>query len=111
MTACPRCGLPKDLCVCESIAKESQKIIVKIEKKKYGKKYTIIEGIDPKEIDLDKLAKQLKAKFACGGTVKSGVVELQGGGGKSPAAEQRHLQEVKQILVQNGFAPETIVIQ
>jgi translation initiation factor 1 len=111
MTACPRCGLPTDLCVCESIAKESQKIIVKIEKKKYGKKYTIIEGIDPKEIDLDKLAKQLKAKFACGGTVKSGVVELQGGGGKSPAAEQRHLQEVKQILVQNGFAPETIVIQ
>ena len=111
MTACPRCGLPKDLCVCESIAKESQKIIVKIEKKKYGKKYTIIEGIDPKEIDLDKLAKQLKAKFACGGTVKSGVVELQGGGGKSSAAEHRHLQEVKQILVQKGFAPETIVIQ
>ena len=111
MTACPRCGLPKDLCVCESIAKESQKIVVKIEKKKYGKKYTIIEGIDPKEIDLEKLAKQLKAKFACGGTVKSGVVELQGGGGKSPAAEQRHLQEVKQILVQNGFAPETIMIQ
>lgn len=111
MTACPRCGLPKDLCVCESIAKESQKIIVKIEKKKYGKKYTTIHGIDPKEIDLDKLAKQLKAKFACGGTVKEGVIELQGGGGKSSAAEQRHLQEVKQILVEKGFAPETILIK
>jgi translation initiation factor 1 len=111
MTACPRCGLPQDLCVCESIAKESQKIIVKIIKKKYGKKYTTIQGIDPKEIDLDKLAKQLKAKFACGGTVKSGTIELQGGGGQSSAAEQRHLQEVKQILVDSGFAPETIVIQ
>ncbi|MBW2973260.1 stress response translation initiation inhibitor YciH [Candidatus Woesearchaeota archaeon] len=111
MTACPRCGLPKDLCVCESIAKESQKIIVKIEKKKYGKKYTMISGIDPKEIDLDKLAKQLKAKFACGGTVKSNVIELQGGGGQSKAAEERHLQEVKQILIENGFAPETIQIE
>lgn len=111
MTACPRCGLPKDLCVCESIAKETQKIVVKIDKKKYGKKYTIISGIDPKEIDLDKLAKELKAKFACGGTVKSGSIELQGGGGKSPAAEQRHMQEVKQILVEKGFAPETIFIQ
>ena len=109
--ACPRCGLPQDLCVCESIAKESQKIIVKIIKKKYGKKYTTITGIDPKEIDLEKLAKQLKAKFACGGTVKGGVVELQGGGGKSPAAEQRHLQEVKQVLVENGFAPETILVK
>lgn len=111
MTACPRCGLPKDLCVCESIAKESQKIIVKIEKKKYGKKYTVVEGIDPKEIDLEKLAKELKAKFACGGTVKAQVIELQGGGGQSPAAEQRHLHEVKRILIQKGFAPETILIQ
>ena len=42
---CTVCGLPKELCVCETIAKESQKIIVKIEKKKFGKKYTIITGI------------------------------------------------------------------
>lgn len=111
MTACPRCGLPKDLCVCESIAKETQKIVIQIVKKKYGKKYTTIRGIDQKEIDLDKLAKELKAKFACGGTVKEGVIELQGGGGKSDAAEHRHLQAVKQILVEKGFAPETIVIK
>ena len=35
---CTMCGLPKELCVCETIAKESQKIEVKIEKKKFGKK-------------------------------------------------------------------------
>ena len=34
---CPKCGLPKELCVCDIIAKETQKITVKIEKKKFGK--------------------------------------------------------------------------
>ena len=34
---CPKCGLPRDLCVCESIAKETQKIEVTTEKKKFGK--------------------------------------------------------------------------
>ena len=98
---CPQCGLPKELCVCETIAKESQKIIVKIEKKKFGKKYTVIEGIDEKEINLKDLAKKLKSKFACGGTAKEGRVELQGD----------HKQKVKGILVQMGFAQETIEIR
>ena len=46
---CPNCGLPKELCVCETIAKENQKIIVSTEKKKFGKKYTVIDGIDNKD--------------------------------------------------------------
>ena len=98
---CSNCGLPKELCVCESIAKESQKIIVTIVKKKFGKKYTVIEGIDDKEINLKDLAKKLKSKFACGGTAKEGKIELQGD----------HKQKVKEILVQMGFAPETIEIR
>ncbi|MEM3715199.1 MAG: stress response translation initiation inhibitor YciH, partial [Nitrososphaeria archaeon] len=28
---CPVCGLPKDLCVCEEISKESSKITVRLE--------------------------------------------------------------------------------
>ena len=98
---CPNCGLPKELCVCETIAKESQKIIVKIEKKKFGKTYTVIEGIDEKEINLKDLAKKLKSKFACGGTAKEGRIELQGD----------HKQKVRNILVQMGFAQETIEIK
>ena len=98
---CPRCGLPKELCVCETIAKEQQKITVKTIKKKFGKVNTVVEGIDEKEINLRDLAKQLKSKFACGGTAKDGKIELQG----------NHKQNVKQILIQIGFAPETIVIK
>ena len=75
---CSMCGLPKELCVCETIAKESQKIVVKTVKKKFGKKYTVIEGIDEKEINLKDLGKKLKARFACGGTSKEGKIELQG---------------------------------
>ena len=48
---CPNCGLPKELCVCETIAKESQKIIVTTKKKAFGKINTVITGIDEKEIN------------------------------------------------------------
>jgi len=98
---CSMCGLPKELCVCETIAKESQEIKVYTEKKKFNRVYTIIEGIDEKEIDMKDLIKRLKNKFACGGTIKEGRVELQG----------NHKQKAKEILVQMGFAPETIKVK
>ena len=98
---CVTCGLPKDLCVCETIAKESQRIVVKTIKKKFGKKYTVIQGMNQTEIDLKDLAKKLKAKFACGGTAKDGIVELQGD----------HLRNIKAELVALGFAPDTIEVR
>ncbi|MFC1801117.1 translation initiation factor [Nanoarchaeota archaeon] len=97
---CSDCGLPKDLCVCETIAKEQQKIIVSIEKRKFGKKYTIIRGFE-KGIDLDDLAKKLKAKFACGGTSKNEAIELQGD----------HKSKAKEVLLEMGFPSETIEIK
>ncbi|NQU79834.1 translation initiation factor [Candidatus Woesearchaeota archaeon] len=98
---CSTCGLPKELCVCETIAKENQLIEVTIEKRKFGKQYTIIMGIDTKEIDIDQLVKKLKGKFACGGTAKDGKIELQG----------QHKQRVREALVEMGFAPETIILK
>ena len=98
---CVTCGLPKDLCVCESIAKESQKIEIMIEKRKFGKKYTVIKGVDSKEIDMKDLLKKLKSKFACGGTAKGNGIELQGD----------HKLKVRDILQSLGFPPETIVIK
>ena len=97
---CNNCGLPQDLCVCESIAREQQRITVQIEKKKFGKKYTIISGIE-KEANVDEIIKKLKNKLACGGTAKTGKIELQGD----------HKSRMKGLLVELGFAEETIDIK
>ncbi len=98
---CSTCGLPKELCVCETIAKESLKISVHTIKRKFGKLYTVVEGIDTKDIDLRDITKQLKSRLACGGTYKEGKIELQG----------NHTGNMRDALVKLGFAPETIEIK
>jgi len=95
---CDKCGLPKQLCVCEAIAREEQRIKLKVIKKKFGKLTTIIEGISEKDIDLKELAKKLKGKLACGGTVKEGKIELQGD----------HREKVKRELIALGFSQDMI---
>lgn len=98
---CPKCGLARELCVCETIAKEDQRIVIKTEKRKFGKLITIVMGINAKAIDIKEVAKKLKSKFACGGTVKDNIIELQG----------QHRDGVKRELVKLGFAPETIEVK
>jgi translation initiation factor 1 len=98
---CIKCGLPKELCVCEAIAREAQIIKVFTEKRKFGKQYTLIEGITDKNINLQDLAKELKHKLACGGTSKGGRIELQGD----------HIQSVREVLIKMGFSPGTISIK
>ena len=93
---CKSCGLPKELCVCEVIAREQQEIKIFAVKRRYGKTVTIIEGINPSEIDIDDLAKQLKTRCASGGTVKDGNIELQGD----------HKRKVKIVLEDLGFKAE-----
>ena len=95
---CSKCGLPTDLCVCETISKEEQRVTIRKDKKRYGKIVTIIEGIDSNNIDVKDLAKKLKNKFACGGTYKGGMIEIQG----------NHIEKVKQELIKMGFNPATI---
>jgi len=98
MEICPKCGLPKEACVCEVIAKETQRIQVAKIKKRYGKIMTTVKGIDQKSVDIKGLAKELKAELACGGTVKDGEIELQGD----------HVKKVKEKLVSLGFSKESI---
>ena len=43
-----------------------------------GKHVTTVSGLDPGETDLAALAALLKGKCGTGGTVKNGVIELQG---------------------------------
>ncbi len=95
---CKVCGLPKELCVCQEIAREQQRINVYSIKRKYGKIMTIIEGIDEKQLDIKELTKSLKSKLACGGTSKEGHIELQG----------NHKTRAKEVLVEMGFSPDMI---
>ncbi len=98
---CPICGLPKDLCVCEEISKEQQRIRIRLETRKWGKQMTVIDGIDPKEVKLSRLAQKLKTRCACGGTAKNNQILLQGD----------HRERVKEILIEMGFPEENIEVQ
>jgi len=94
---CPKCGLPKELCVCDILERETSKNIkVYVEKKKFQKYVTIVEGLAGDE--LEKVAKSLKSMLACGGTYKNGVIELQG----------MHKDEVKKALIKLGYPEDSI---
>ena len=58
---------------------------------------TIVSGFDT-SVDIKEIAKVLKAKRACGGTIKNKVVELQG----------NHRGFIKPILVSMGFSEDQI---
>ncbi|MGD2201565.1 MAG: translation initiation factor [Candidatus Bathyarchaeota archaeon] len=98
---CPVCGLPSALCVCEEMSKEQQRIRIRLERRKWGKKYTIIDGIDSKDVRLDKLAATLKSKCACGGSAKNEQILLQGD----------HREVVHDTLVGMGFPQKNIEVQ
>jgi translation initiation factor 1 len=93
----PRTGLPVEAITWEDIAKTEQKITVSTMARRYGKITTLVSGFD-KGIDIKSIAKSLKEELACGGTVKNGVVELQG----------NHRKQVKLVLIKLGFAGESI---
>jgi len=98
---CPKCGLPEELCMCQAIAKEEQRIKVRIVTRKWGREVTLIMGINPKEVDLNSLTTKLKNKCACGGTAKDGVIELQGD----------HRRRIKDLLLKEGYDSTNIDIQ
>lgn len=96
---CSNCGLPSDLCVCETIAQEEARINVTIERRKWGRLYTVVSGFD-KTIELGDLASKLKGKLACGGAAKHGHVELQGD----------HRGIIQKVLAGLGFPEDQIII-
>ncbi|MCL5423909.1 MAG: stress response translation initiation inhibitor YciH [Candidatus Marsarchaeota archaeon] len=96
---CPNCGLPKEICVCSVLDKETEsKIKVYTKKAKFNKFVTIVEGINPDEIE--NATKSLKKSLACGGTDKDNVIELQG----------EHVDDVKRVLVNLGYKEANIEV-
>jgi len=96
---CQKCGLIKEICSCDILEKEeTQKIRAYATKKKFKKLVTIVEGIDKSK--LQQTSKELKQKLACGGTVKDGVIVLQG--------DQR--KNIKKSLVEFGYPEESITV-
>ena len=97
MEICSKCGLPIQACVCEQIVKSSQRIIITMDKKRYGKIVTVVGGFDS-GVNVKKIAKSLKNELACGGTAKNGIIELQG----------NHSKKIKELLVKLGFDEDSI---
>jgi|SRR3989338_8551784 len=90
-------GLPTESDVFEEIAKSEQHIKVTTDKRRYGKIITLVSGFD-KQVDVKSVAKTLKEKLACGGTIKEGVIELQGD----------HRKHVRVVLGKLGFPESSI---
>ncbi len=93
---CSVCGLPDELCMCEEIAKEQQQIVIRNDRRRYGKVVTIVEGLDVSDIDIAQLARTLKNRCAAGGTAKDGRIELQG----------EHRKRVQAVLADLGYNAE-----
>ena len=79
---CPECGQASNRCRCkQQTAPAKGDGIVRIQRESKGRKgkgVTLITGIPLSGDELKKLAKNLKQKCGTGGTVKNGVVEIQG---------------------------------
>lgn len=84
--------LEKELGLDDVLAIESSVVNIRMDTRRYGKSMTVIDGFDP-AVDVHALAKDLKHHLGTGGTVKDGVIELQGD----------HRREARAHLEKQGF--------
>ena len=79
---CPECGRQAKECVChQKKAVLGGDAVVRIGRETKGRKgkgVTVITGFPGDEAELKELGRQLKAKCGAGGTVRDGVIEIQG---------------------------------
>lgn len=76
------------------------KIFLEEQRKRY-KYLTVIDGLaELGREEMQRIAKKLKSKLACGGTVKDGKIKLQGD----------HRKSVVKYLLEEGFSKEQIVV-
>jgi translation initiation factor 1 len=83
---CPSCGKPLGKCKCKKknqnntiIPKADGKVRVERSSKgRKGKGVSLISGLPLEDASLKELAKKLKQQCGTGGTVKNGIIEIQG---------------------------------
>ena len=96
---CPRCGKSVSSCSCPEVqasrvAKDGVVRVGRETKGRKGKGVTIITGLPLAGAELEGLAKHLKAKCGAGGTLKQGVIEVQGD----------HRDVIVRLLNEKGFS-------
>ena len=98
---CPKCGQPQSKCVCKKKRSKADYrnagdgiIRIKREVKgRKGKTVTTISGFQENDAGLKKIASELKNRCGTGGSVKDGVILIQGD----------HRETVKAELSKRGF--------
>ena len=80
---CPECRLAVAQCACKANAKAAPPAdgVVRVSqqtKGRGGKSVTLVKGLALDALALAQLGKQLRAACGAGGTVKDGVLEVQG---------------------------------
>jgi len=79
---CPDCNHPVGQCICrKNPAPLKSDGFVRLMRETTGRKgkgVTLITGLPLDEAGLTRLAKVLKQKCGCGGSLKNGVIEIQG---------------------------------
>jgi translation initiation factor 1 len=77
---CPGCGYPVKQCCCKEKSRQGDGVL-RVSRQTKGRKGSgvcLITGVDLGDAELKKLAKLLKKKCGSGGSVKNGVIEIQG---------------------------------
>ena len=80
-TMCPSCRQPLARCTCRTAAIEPGDGIVRVSREtkgRGGKAVTLVRGLALDAAALAQLGTRLKAACGSGGTVKDGVIEVQG---------------------------------
>jgi len=96
---CPRCERPLAGCVCareaeaQRVAKEGPVRVGRETKGRKGAGVTVVTDLPLGDADLRALAKDLKRRCGSGGTLRDGVIELQG----------EHRDQVVAMLEERGF--------
>jgi len=78
---CPDCGQPVGACICQQNLIPAGDGIARVRREtkgRGGKTVTTVSGVPLAEEPLKELAAALKRRCGCGGSLKDGVIEIQG---------------------------------